>query len=71
MCGVFAYAGYNRMGQKYILKGIKNLEYRGYDSWGIALKTKNQVWMKKDVGKIGSISDSILPSSNFGFGHTQ
>lgn len=71
MCGIFAYAGNHKMGQKYILKGIKNLEYRGYDSWGIALKTKSQVWVKKDVGKIGAISDKILPSSSFGLGHTR
>jgi glucosamine--fructose-6-phosphate aminotransferase (isomerizing) len=71
MCGIFAYAGNNQIGQQYILKGLKNLEYRGYDSWGIALKTKSGVWLKKEVGKIGSISASTLPSSSFGIGHTR
>ena len=37
MCGIFGYIGSRRDARKIVLEGIKTLEYRGYDSWGIAL----------------------------------
>ena len=36
MCGIFAYLGPNEKAAEIVLKGLKKLEYRGYDSWGIA-----------------------------------
>lgn len=37
MCGIFGYVGYRRNAQKLVFDGLKSLEYRGYDSWGVAV----------------------------------
>ncbi len=58
-----------------MLAGIKTLEYRGYDSWGIAVVDKNsgasKIKFKKKSGKIGGANVTDLPASNFAFGHTR
>lgn len=53
-----------------VLEGLKTLEYRGYDSWGIAVKKDSGIVIEKHVGKIGEATVS-LPSSNTGIGHTR
>lgn len=53
MCGIFAYHGHRKNAPKIIIEGLKRLEYRGYDSWGIAYKTANDIIIHKEVGKIG------------------
>lgn len=71
MCGIFAYTGESRESGRLIVNGLRSLEYRGYDSWGVALKKSNgQIYLKKAVGKIGQ---AILPDTNssIGFGHTR
>ena len=65
MCGIFGYVGKNNNAPKIVLEGLKLLEYRGYDSWGIASrnkkvnikykKYKNQFFVEKHVGKIGDV----------------
>lgn len=69
MCGIFAYIGNEKAGQT-ILEGLKRLEYRGYDSWGVAIKTENDVYIEKHVGTIG---EAHLPAmkSSIGIGHTR
>lgn len=52
MCGVFSYFGKRTNVEELIMKGLKSLEYRGYDSWGIAYKTSDGIEIKKEVGKI-------------------
>ncbi|OGV92895.1 glutamine--fructose-6-phosphate transaminase (isomerizing) [Microgenomates group bacterium RIFCSPLOWO2_01_FULL_47_10] len=72
MCGIFAYAGTKTIGQKVVLKGLKALEYRGYDSWGLAVRLADgQWWILKQIGKISNFSGSSLPKSSFVFGHTR
>lgn len=71
MCGIFAYVGNKFDGPKIVFEGIKELEYRGYDSWGIAVQDASGWWLKKQVGKIGSFSGNSLPSGNIAFGHTR
>ena len=69
MCGIFGYKG-NRNCSKIILDGLKALEYRGYDSWGIALKTEKGISLTKDIGKISDAKKRNI-KSYLGIGHTR
>ena len=69
MCGIIAYKGF-RNGVDIVLEGLKLLEYRGYDSWGIAAKNKD-IHVFKEIGKIGEIEKVDLPMSNICMGHTR
>lgn len=72
MCGVFAYIGHKDNAAEIILQGLKRLDYRGYDSWGIAVVNDGAISIEKEVGKIGDISSiGKLPKSNAGIGHTR
>jgi len=73
MCGIFAYIGEKKSAANIVLEGLKSLEYRGYDSWGIAVKISNNntFKIKKRIGKIGRANVHDLPKSNYGFGHTR
>ena len=53
MCGIFSYFGKSKNPVELVIKGLKKLEYRGYDSWGVAIKEKNGISIHKQVGKIG------------------
>lgn len=56
MCGIFGYYGPLSNAAELALEGLKNLEYRGYDSWGIACKTdKGEIHVQKHVGKISDV----------------
>lgn len=71
MCGIFGYLGTNQNAGSLILDGLKILEYRGYDSWGVAIKKDDgTLFIEKHTGKIGSAS---LPSfrAHIGIGHTR
>lgn len=70
MCGIFAYAGRQTDVSTAILTGLKLLEYRGYDSWGIAVKNKDKTVIKKKVGKIELSEDPRLQGVA-GVGHTR
>lgn len=71
MCGIFAYKGSRKNAGNLILQGLKSLEYRGYDSWGVAVKNINEeLHIEKHTGKIGN---SVFPSimASIGIGHTR
>lgn len=70
MCGIFGYVGYQTDAQRKVLDGLKLLEYRGYDSWGITVKMGNKLAFEKHVGKIGD-ARTTLPNSTLGIGHTR
>lgn len=71
MCGIFAYLG-NKQAGPIITEGLKKLEYRGYDSWGIALLHKDKIEVTKRVGSIRDFTNLVkLPNSNLGIGHTR
>lgn len=70
MCGIFAYIGPKTNAPQMVLDGLKTLEYRGYDSWGIAAKVGSTIKVDKRVGKIGN-AEVNLPESSLGIGHTR
>jgi glucosamine--fructose-6-phosphate aminotransferase (isomerizing) len=70
MCGIFGYAGDHANAAELILTGLRKLEYRGYDSWGIAVGDGHRAALDRRVGKIGE-STTALPDSPFGLGHTR
>lgn len=70
MCGIYGYIGPNTNAPEIVLNGLKKLEYRGYDSWGIASQSENSIHIDKHVGKIGNATIS-LPNSSLAIGHTR
>ncbi len=70
MCGIFAVSGPDSMAGSIVLKGLKKLEYRGYDSWGVAVRDENMVSVAKDTGKISDV-DKKFPASHEAIGHTR
>ncbi|MBI2326352.1 glutamine--fructose-6-phosphate transaminase (isomerizing) [Candidatus Collierbacteria bacterium] len=69
MCGIFATTDDKNSAQT-ILSGLKKLEYRGYDSWGIAVKGRTKLKVSKQLGKI-TVKKTTLPASKIGIGHTR
>lgn len=55
MCGIFGYVGSRTNAGQIVIDGLKNLEYRGYDSWGVACKHDDDIVVEKDTGKISGI----------------
>jgi len=73
MCGIFGVIpDLNNNAAETVLRGLQKLEYRGYDSWGIAIKSDKQkkLVVEKHIGKIGGAKTS-LPKSTIGIGHTR
>lgn len=73
MCGIFGVVNdITHNAAQTVLEGLKKLEYRGYDSWGIAIKPLQgrSLMIDKHVGKIGS-AKTALPKGSIGIGHTR
>lgn len=74
MCGIFAYHGDKTNAAKIVIEGLKRLEYRGYDSWGIAYKTADpEIQIYKEVGKIGEFKTGLhkFEKSKLAIGHSR
>lgn len=74
MCGIFGYIGEKENAVQIVLQGLKSLEYRGYDSWGVAVVPKeadSRIVVKKKAGKIGDANVDDLPPGSLAFGHTR
>lgn len=73
MCGIIGYVGKKEKTLSVLIEGLKNLEYRGYDSAGVAYPFKDQVKVVKQEGKICSLEKIISfdDQTKCGIGHTR
>lgn len=83
MCGIFAYVGEKNNAADLVVQGLKKLEYRGYDSWGVAYQkglitqknesANNTLGCFKRVGKIGefNLEHNPFPQANIAIGHSR
>lgn len=72
MCGIFVVAGQEPANaQQRVLEGLQRLEYRGYDSWGIAIAVNGSLQLEKHAGKIGQVDSLELPAAQVAIGHTR
>ena len=73
MCGIVGYIG-ARNATPIILSGLKRLEYRGYDSAGLAVLQNGQIEVRREVGKLARLAeliDEIPVQGQIGIGHTR
>ena len=74
MCGIVGYIGLNQA-QKVLIDGLSKLEYRGYDSAGIAVLDKdNAIKVKKRKGRLKNLEDELEKEAltgTAGIGHTR
>ncbi|GAB6901286.1 glutamine--fructose-6-phosphate transaminase (isomerizing) [Kineosporia succinea] len=79
MCGIVGYAtdpaSSNSGALDVVLEGLRRLEYRGYDSAGVALQVDGQLWTAKRSGKLARLEEALQasppPASATGIGHTR
>lgn len=80
MCGIVGYIGHAGGGRDYfaldvVLEGLRRLEYRGYDSAGVAMYADGDISWRKKAGKVAALDAEIaarpLPDSVLGIGHTR
>ena len=72
MCGIVGYNGLKKDSKNILIEGLKKLEYRGYDSAGIALKENNNITITKATGKIKNLEEKLdNKTTSLGIGHTR
>ena len=72
MCGIVGYTGPQSAATP-LIEGLRRLEYRGYDSAGIALGTSNKLFVEKRAGKLANLEGALsqVPEVHSGIGHTR
>ncbi len=70
MCGIFGFISVEPSSPEVVLEGLRFLEYRGYDSWGIAVASDSRVVLDKATGPISNATTS-LPFAHAALGHTR
>ena len=72
MCGIVGYTGPQSAATP-LIEGLRRLEYRGYDSAGIALGTSNKLFVEKRAGKLANLESALgqVPEVHSGIGHTR
>ncbi|MBP9761646.1 glutamine--fructose-6-phosphate transaminase (isomerizing) [Candidatus Saccharibacteria bacterium] len=74
MCGIVGYIGTEQKGISIVLAGLQALEYRGYDSAGLAYTARDGIEVSKQTGRVQSLVDLLgtpQPESNTAIGHTR
>lgn len=69
MCGIFGYVGDRREAADAVLEGLRRLDYRGYDSWGVAVLNGRGIEVEKQVGIVAK--DPLRVHGSIGIGHTR
>ena len=73
MCGIIGAASSRNVG-KLLVQGLHKMEYRGYDSAGIALHQKDSIFNLRTLGKVSLLEDGMIeqrPKSKLGIAHTR
>ena len=73
MCGIVGYVG-PKQAYDYLIEGLFRLEYRGYDSAGVALQDNDQIVVRKKTGRVGQLADLVKQQpvvGKVGIGHTR
>ena len=73
MCGIVGYVG-DKESAPILVSGLKKLEYRGYDSAGVAVVNRNQLNVVRATGKLKNLENRVsqeVPKGTIGIGHTR
>ena len=70
MCGIYGYIG-QKSAADVVIDGLKRLDYRGYDSWGISILNEGKISTVKQTGILDNVENSEKPPGSIGIGHTR